>query len=108
MIHRKARKKRGIGRPRIVRPTKNVLERLYVDQGLSIRAIAKELGLQRDLVHSALREYEIETRPTFKPSKLAQFPIERVRERIRVLGYSKAAREFGVGMSTLYFYVKTH
>lgn len=102
------REERGPGRPRIDRPARDVLQKLYVDEGKSLRAIAKELGLSRDFIHAALKEYGIETRSTFKPSKLAQFPLGRIKERVRVLGYEKAAREFGVGMTTLYHYVKTH
>lgn len=96
-----------VGRPRIERPSKAILEDLYISQGLSIRAIAAELGLSRDLIHSALREYGIKTRPTHRPSSLSQFPIERIRERVRMLGYKKAAQEYGVSLGALYHYINT-
>ena len=100
-------KKRNVGRSRIDRPAKSLLQSMYIDQGLSIRAIAAELGLSRDFIHTALREYGIETRSTFKPSKLAKYPLELIKGKVRALGYQRAAHEFGVALSTLYFFMKT-
>ena len=79
-----------------------------MDQGLSIRAIAAELGLSRDVIHSSLKEHGIETRSTFRQSRLAKYPIDLIREKVRTFGYSRAAQELGVALSTLYFYEKTH
>ena len=100
------REERGPGRPRIERPSKEMLQRLYIDEGKSLRAIAKELNLCRDLIHASLREYGIKTRPTFRESKLSRYPLTYLKERVRALGYERAARDLGVGSSTLCFYVK--
>jgi len=102
------RAKRRVGRPRIDnRPSKAALQRMYADQGLSIRTIAEELGLSRDTVHRTLQEYGIETRSSFRASRLAKYPLEYIRERVKALGYARAAREFEISLSALYFYVNT-
>lgn len=98
--------KRGPGRPPEKRPGKKELRTLYVEENKSIRDIAAILGCSKDLIFRALQEYGIEMRAHTRESKLSQYSLDFLKERVDKLGYRNAAKSLGVGETTLWFYLK--
>jgi len=94
--------KKGLGRHKLVRPTKGELMRLYVRHRLSLRDVADALGMTRDTVSRALAEYGIPRRPgTIKKGKLADVPVDLLRTNVEAVGLRAHARELGVAPATL-------
>jgi len=82
-------------------PARTVLQRLYSQEGKTIREIAAALGCSKDMVHRALREYGIEARPVARRSRLQKIPLAKIEAEVRALGLRGAARALGVDHSTL-------
>jgi transposase len=97
------------GRPSTgLAPPKEDLLRLYVRERKSIREIAQELDLSKDMIARGLKRYGIKTREKSKTkeSVLSKYPLSYLEDKITKEGYREAAKYLGVGNSTLYFYVK--
>jgi predicted transcriptional regulator len=94
-------------RPFKARPTRADLERLYIEARYSIRETADLLGVSKDIVSAALREYGIPRRRRgVKRSRLADIPIELLEKGIQIDGLRGHARRLDVDMKTLYHHVK--
>lgn len=99
--------KRKAGRPRVARPSKRDLVRLYVRGRLPLRDAAAALGTTKDTAARALDEYGIPRRPrTAKRSELADIPLALLRINIRAEGLRGHARTLGVAPSTLLEHVR--
>jgi transposase len=83
------------GRPTKPRPARADLARLYAE-GLSIREAAESLGVSKDLVARALKEYGLKRRPGVKRSRLRLQDLADIRGKIEALGYARAAVVLGV------------
>jgi len=88
------------------KPDKGTLKRLYVERGLSIREIAKRLGLHPHTIHYHLRRYGIETRPPAKRSGLRKIKLETLERNVREKGLRGYARELGIHENTLRNYLQ--
>jgi transposase len=92
----------GRGRPSTgIKPGKNKLLQLYVQESRSIREIAEMLGCKKDVVHYWLKKYGIETRAMAKRSKLLKYSLSELEEGANRKGIRGYARELGVSPSTL-------
>ena len=87
-------------------PDKKTLTRLYVDQGLSLRAIAEKLGVHPGTAHYYLKRAGIETRGNAKRSKLRTYRLETLEKGVREKGVRGYAQELGVHENTLRHYLK--
>jgi DNA invertase Pin-like site-specific DNA recombinase len=88
------------------KPSKETLNKLYMEEFKSIREIADILGCSKDMIYRALREYGIERRSKARKSKLSNYDLKYINETVREKGYRKGAQELGVDKSTLYRYLK--
>ena len=93
--------KRKPGRPAGVKPKKSVLQRLYMKEGRSIREVAEILGISKDKAYRALEDYGISRRPRFRRSRLEQYSLRHIREKIEKDGMGKAADSLGVSRQFL-------
>ena len=89
-----------------MRPDKKTLIRLYVDRGLSLRAIAEKLGVHPGTAHYYIKRAGIESRDNAKRSKLRGYRLETLRKGIEEKGVRGLARELGVHENTLRHYLK--
>lgn len=95
------------GRPRLARPSRAMLEALYVKGRLSLRATAEALGASKDTIKRALAEYGIKRRPvTFKRGRLADIPLELLEANVKAEGLRGHARRLGVDPSTLLEHIR--
>ena len=88
--------KRKPGRPAEERPKKSELQRLYVNEGRSIREIAGILGYSKDKIYRTLLEYGIGRREKTRRSKLEQYSLELIKKNINIDGMGGAAKSLGV------------
>lgn len=95
---------RGPGRPPRPRPANASLIRLYVDEGLSLRATAAALGITKDMTRRALKAAGILRRSSVKRSKLRAYSLETIEKAIQVDGMKSAAAALGVNLRTLQYY----
>lgn len=94
-------------RPKEIRPSKNSLVKLYIENKLSVRKIAIQLDCSKDLIHRALKEYGIDRRaPGEKRSQLADYDFDFLRSELEIKSYSQVAKELDVHTSTLTRYMK--
>ncbi|MFC2169418.1 hypothetical protein ACFLRM_02480 [Acidobacteriota bacterium] len=98
--------KKGPGRPMGKRPCKAELKKLYIAEGKSIRDIARILGCSKDIIFRSLHEYKFISRSHIKPSKLDQYSLDLLREKIKEKGYKHTASDFGIHRTTLLRFVK--
>lgn len=97
----------GPGRPSSgLAPSKRDLLRLYVRGGQSIREVAEALGVSKDMVYRALREYGIERRSHTWGPRLEKYDLEFLKELVRRDGFRQGAINLGVDKSTLFRYLK--
>ena len=89
------------GRPAKPRPGRVDLARLYVVEGRAVRDVAAALGVSKDIVYRALKEYGLKRRPNAKRSKLRPQSLGVIRGKIEALGYTRAAVALGVNVTTL-------
>jgi predicted DNA-binding protein (UPF0251 family) len=89
------------GRPAKPRPARADLRRLYVEEGRALREVAAALGVSKDLVARALKEYGLKRRAGVKRSRLRLQDLADIRGKIETLGYARAAAALGVDVSTL-------
>ena len=94
-------KKRGPGRPAGDRPKRSELQRLYVKEGRSIREIAEILDISKDKVYRALEAYGIGRRAKTRRSRLEQYSLGHLREKIKKEGMGRAADSLGVSRQFL-------
>ena len=93
---------RGPGRPPSgMAPSKEILLRLYVKEGKSIREIGESLNCSKDMVARALKAYEIEARTRVRRSGLEKYSREALKSTVRAKGVRGTAVELGVNASTL-------
>jgi transposase len=83
------------------KPDKTELEKFYVVESKSIREVAEHLECSKDMVYRALKEYGIARKPNSKRSKIRHLDISLIKEKIKQLGITNAARELGVDIRTL-------
>ena len=96
------------GRPKGKRPTKAQLVRLYVKEGLSLRATGEALGLSKDVTRAALAEYRIKRRSGLRTAKLSMDDLaailtERVEDH---RPWKDIAKRHGVSTKTLERFIK--
>lgn len=90
------------GRPRLARPTKADLKRLYVRGRFSIRDTAEALGVTKDTAARALAEYGIPRRsPGTRRGVLADIPLALLKANVKAEGLRGHARTLGVSAPTL-------
>jgi transposase len=97
------------GKPPIgKKPEKKDLRMLYLRELKSIREIAETLDCSKDMVYRALQEYKIKTRAKSRTeeSAVSKYPLSELEEKVKKEGYRQAAKNLGIGSSTLYFYIK--
>jgi len=95
------------GRPRLARPTRAELKRLYVRGRLSLRETAAALGVSRDTTARILAEYGIPRRPkTARRSQLADIPLAVLKAKVKAEGLRGHARTLGVSAPTLFAYMR--
>lgn len=99
-------KKRDPGRPAGDRPKKGELRRLYVKEGRSIREIAEILGCSKDKIYRTLEAYEINRRAKTRRSRLEQYSLEHIRDKIKKEGMGVAAGRLGVSRQFLRRYLR--
>ena len=87
-------------------PAKAALARLYVKQGLSVRAVAAAAGCSKDIIHLALKRYGIAARPNAKRSQLLAISLQDIQAEVKAKGLRGAARALGVDHSTLRHHLK--
>ena len=90
----------------MAKPEKLLLQKLYVKESKSIRAIAEFLGCTKDMVYRSLKEYEIETRPNKRRSQLKDIKSSVLEKESKKKGIRGYAREIGVDESTLRHHLK--
>lgn len=95
-----------LGRPFKDRPDRESLERLYIREKKPIREVAEILDCSKDIVHRALEEFGIDRRPHTRKSKLEQFDLEFLKEKVKEKGYRLAAQDLDVDRRTLERYLK--
>lgn len=88
-------------------PSKADLVKLYVGEGMSVRDVALALGCTKDMVHRALKSFDIEARPCASRSKLRTIPLEDLKAGFEKYGVREYALKLGVSMVTLYRQLKT-
>lgn len=89
------------GRPSKPRPGRVDLARLYVVEGRAVRDVAAALGVSKDIIYRALKEYKLKRRPNAKRSKLRTQDLGIIRGKVKALGYAGAAVALGVHVTTL-------
>jgi len=89
-----------------MKPDKKTLTRLYVDQGLSLRAIAEKLGVHPGTAHYYIKRAGIPARDNAKRSKLRGYRLETLEKGVREKGVRGLAQELGVHENTLRHYLK--
>jgi transposase len=107
----KAKQAKKIGRPLSGQaPAKAALVRLYVKQGLSVRAVAAAAGCSKDIIHLALKRYRIPARSkagsNLKRSKLWAIRLQDIQAEVKAKGLRGAARVLGVDHSALHNHLK--
>ena len=103
--NRMSRPKRGRP-PSGLAPSKNVLLRLYTEEGKSIREVAEALRISKDMVYRALRSHEIEIRTNVKRSKLKDFSLDKLKSEVEKKGIRGLAKELEIHENTLRNYFK--
>ena len=98
--------KRSPGRPVKKRLEKKELQRLYVEEGRSIRDIAKIQRCTKDIVYRSLQAYGIKRRSHIKESKLTSYKLSDLKARIKERGYRKAGEDLGMTGQALWKYLK--
>ena len=93
--------------PKGVKPDKETLVRLYVDEGKTVREIAEQLGCSKDMVFRCLKEYEIKSRTNARRSSLRQYDLGFLETGIREKGLRGFARKLKVDNSTLLHHIRT-
>ena len=89
-------------RPFKPRPTRAELQRLYIEGRYSIRETAELLGVSKDIINQALREYGIPRRPrNARRSQLADIPLHLLQSNIEAEGMRAHARRLGIDPATL-------
>jgi len=99
-------KKRRPGRPAGDKPKKSELQHLYVKEGRSIREVAQILGISKDKVYRALEVYGINRRSQVRRSRLEQYSLKHIREKIEKVGMGKAADSLGISRQFLRRYLR--
>ena len=90
------------GRPSTgIKPDRDKLVHLYIQESRSIRDIAHVLGCKKDVVHYWLKKYGIKTRPMAKRSKLLKYSLYDLKEGVKKRGIRGYAMVLGVNASTL-------
>ncbi len=103
--------KKKIGRPLSGKaPSRAALVKQYVKEGLSVRAIAEASGCSKDMIHRALKQYEIPARSNaganVKRSKLWNISLQVIENEVEAKGLRGAALTFGVDHSALFNHLK--
>jgi transposase-like protein len=95
------------GRPSTgIKPEKEKLVQLYIQESWSIREIAQALGCKKDVVHYWLRKYGIQARSNASRSQLRNIPFEEIEKKIEELGIRGYARALGVAEGTVRHHLK--
>ena len=87
------------------KPSKAIIEKLYLKESRSIREVAEHLGCSKDMVYRALKEYEIDRRTDNKRSKLRNYDKTFLKKEAKQKGITQTAKELAVNISTLKKYI---
>ena len=87
--------------PKGEKPSKEDLQKLYIQDSKSIREVASLLGCTKDMAARALKDYGIERRTNAKRSSLQAYPIQKLENEVKAKGIRGLARELKVNPSTL-------
>ena len=101
----KKRKASGGGRPTKPRPAREILARLYVEEGRAVREIAGILGESKDMIARALKGYGIKRRLGVKRSRLRTLDQGRLFADIAEKGVDRTAAAWGIPERTLKHYL---
>ena len=93
--------KRKPGRPAEDGPKRSELQRRYVKEGRSIREVAEVLGISKDKVYRNLEKHGISRRSKVRRSRLEQYSLRYIREKIKKEGMGRAADSLGVSRQFL-------
>lgn len=92
------------------KPGKAELEKLYSREGKSVRDIAAALGCSKDIVHRALKQYQIPARSkagaNIKRSKLWAIRLRDIENEVKARGLRGAALALGVDHGALCNHLK--
>ena len=102
-----AGQKPGRGRPSSgVKPDRDELFELYVQQKLSIREIAEIKRRKKDVIHYWLKKYRLQARSNVSRSQLRNIPLAEIERKIQELGIRGYAREKGIAEGTIRHHLK--
>jgi len=100
-------KERKRGRPLNDRtPSRDVLVRLYVKEGRSVRDVAEAVGCPRTTILDALKRHDIPVRSRAKRSRLRDINPALIRADIATKGVSATAKALNVDRATLRHYIR--
>jgi len=95
------------GRPRIhIRPRPEELRKLYLGEGKSIRAVARELGCSKDMIARSLKEHGIKRRMRTSNKKLADYSMKNLVTDVQEKGIRGLARELGVTEGAIRYHLR--
>ena len=87
-------------------PSKADLVRLYVQEGRSIQDVAAALGCSKDMVHYALKRFDIEVRSAVRRSRLQAIDLDVLEAGVKDQGVGGYAKTLGVSIGTLSHHLK--
>jgi len=94
-----------------VKPTRDELERFYVNERISVEKISKKLGVSHFTVCNWLREYDIEIRDSSE-AKLPEGIIKPKKQELEIMyvnekmSAEKMGKRLGVGTTTIYSWLR--
>ena len=87
-------------------PSKEQLNKLYKQEGLSIREIAGSLNCSKDVIHYWLKKYGIRIRPNARRSLLHAYPLADLKLGAKQKGLRAYARELGISAGALIHHLR--
>ena len=93
------------GRPSKARPARADLELLYVLEARAVRDVDAVLGVSKDMVARALREYGLTARPPAKRSRLRALDQGRLFADLAEFGINRTAEKYGIPRRTFLSYL---
>lgn len=105
-LHKLYGQSQGTVRRGGAKPAKEDLQRLYIQEGKSIREVAAVLGCTRDKVHRALKQYGIAVRSNARRSRLRDVNLALIMADIKTKGIVATAKALDVDPATLRHFIR--